>query len=98
MAAASKSEIKFCSKCGIHPRADQNGTNPWCLECRSAYQSVYNQTIIDREKKKAFADGIAAMRAAVAARFSHWPSAHFSGAEVVSQVQTMAAPEVSECK
>jgi hypothetical protein len=30
------------------------------------------------------------MRDAIAARFAHWPSAHFSGAEVVAQVQTLA--------
>jgi NADH pyrophosphatase NudC (nudix superfamily) len=91
MAAPAK-EIKFCSKCGINQRADQNGTNPWCLECRSAYQSVYNQTIIDREKRKAFADGSTAMREALAALFAHWPTAYFSGTEIASKIQRAEAP------
>jgi hypothetical protein len=51
---------------------------------------------MERAEGKAYAAGAAAMRVMVEARFSQWPSARFSGAEVVSQVHTMAGPTVPQ--
>ena len=94
MAAAAKErkDLILCSKCGKNPRADQDGTNPWCLECRAEYQRSYNGLKIEMSESRGFCAGVTAMRHQVIAFFSQWPSAHFSGTEIAVKVQQMPGP------
>src|SRR5580692_2115009 len=88
----AEGEVKLCSKCGLNPRSNSESTNPWCRQCWADYLRGNRRRELDRARAAGRAEGIRMMRDAVAARFAHWPSAHFSGTEVVSQVQTMDAP------
>ena len=80
---------RFCSKCGVHPRADPDGTNPWCLECRAEYQATYWKGREARAQERGYAEGLAAMRAAAVHRFQQFPSAYFSGAEIAASLERL---------
>ena len=95
MAQKEKTEAqpRLCSRCGVNPRSNSESTNPWCRGCWADYVRGNRTKQMERAKASGRAEGIRLMRDAVAARFAHWPTAHFSGAEVVSQVQTMKGPD-----
>ena len=81
-----------CSKCGLHPRMDPDGTNPWCKECQRIATNIYHQRLLLRAESAGYTYGIKAFRAAVMGLFAHWPTAHFSGAEVIAKVQQLNVP------
>ena len=60
----------LCSKCHKNPRADANGTNPWCKECRADYQRAYEAGRAEKLKDTGFAKGAEAMRKALLERFA----------------------------
>lgn len=91
-----KAEVKLCSKCGEHPRAQPNGTNPWCQKCLSQYMAGYHERKEERARRAGFITGVAAMRSAVAWLFSNYRNAQFSGAEVAVQVEQIPSPAVPE--
>ena len=95
MATKAKQEdqaIKLCSKCGLQPRSNAESTNPWCRNCWADYIRGNRRAELQRAREAGRAEGVRMMREAIAARFAHWPTARFSGSEVIAQVQTMAAP------
>lgn len=65
IADAAEIAVKMCSKCKQNPRADADGTNPWCLDCRADYQRAYNEGKAERLKDTGFSKGVEAMRRAL---------------------------------
>ncbi len=64
-AESQTAAAKMCSKCGKHPRADSNGNNPWCKECRADYARIYAEGKAERMKDTGFSKGAEAMRIAL---------------------------------
>ena len=91
-----KQAVKPCTKCGDFPRAAQNSSNTWCLECNASYMEVWRARNIDRAHKRGFVEGCAAMRTTVATMFRFYRAAHFSGEEIASKVEQMPAPSTAE--
>lgn len=84
---------ELCSKCKKEPRADTDGTNPWCLKCRADYQREYNATKEGRAEAKGFARGARAMQEAIAASAERMGSGNLTGYEIAEVVRQMDAPE-----
>ena len=83
---------KKCSKCGVNPRVDPEGTNPWCRECQAEYHASRQKGLMDRAYARGFIAGAAAFRQAAEYRLRTFPAAHFSGAEAAVLVGRVAAP------
>jgi hypothetical protein len=64
-AEAVATTVKLCSKCRQHPRADEDGTNPWCLECRADYKRAYEAGKAEKMKDLGFVKGAEAMKTAL---------------------------------
>ena len=94
MATAEKQTVRICSKCKKNPAADQDGTNPWCKDCRAAYQREYSASLEDRAERRGLRRGIDAMRDAAAANLKFYGGAHFSGIEAAALVKRMPGPIV----
>ena len=82
----------LCSKCGVNPRMNPEGTNPWCHDCHAEYQAAWNRGRLERACANAYAMGVEAMRAACVARFSVFLTAYFSGAEIAAKIQQIYPP------
>lgn len=95
MPAKSPEDVRtpvMCSKCGLNPRPNSESSNPWCRQCWRDYIRANRTKELERSRAAGRAEGLKLMRDAIVARFSKWPTAYFSGAEVVSQVTTLPAP------
>ena len=89
--------MKFCSKCGVHPRADADSSNPWCLECKAAYQAEYRASLDWRAERRGLIRGIQAMREEIARYFRQWSGARpFMGPEIAQIVEGLPGPTVAE--
>jgi hypothetical protein len=82
--------LELCSRCEAD--LDTTGYPKWCKKCRAKYRREYVSLRAQMQETRGFAAGVSAMRAAVEARFQHWPRAMFSGAEIASQVHVMPGP------
>lgn len=89
---AATESTTLCSKCGKNPRAEPNGTNPWCKECRAKYQREYQETKKEMAKGKGFAAGVAAMKECLAEEFDRLGSGMFSGYEVGYLIRQAPGP------
>lgn len=95
--AEQQSAMKFCSKCGVHPRADVDSSNPWCLECKAAYQAEYRASLDWRAERRGLIRGIQAMREEIARYFRQWSGARpFMGPEVAQIVEGLPGPAIAE--
>lgn len=87
--------VKFCSKCGVHPRADADSTNPWCVECKAQYQAEYRAKQDWRAERRGILRGAQAMREQIAVYFRQWSMARpFLGPEVASIVEGLPGPRL----
>lgn len=85
--------VKLCSKCGKNPRADQEGTNPWCKECRADYQAAYAAGKAERIKDTGFSKGAEAMRQAMLAEaVKRNPVGMVQAGEVARWIANFPAP------
>lgn len=84
----------LCSKCGKNPRADADGTNPWCKECRAAYQRDYEDRKMARKESRGFALGVQAMRADLARRFGELGFSSLEAWEVRDAILQAPAPQI----
>lgn len=97
MATAEETTVKLCTKCKKNPKAGgPEDKNPWCQECRTAYQRDRNDTLEWRAERRGIIRGILAMREAVAAHFRQWGGRPFMGAEVASVVDALPGPSVAD--
>ena len=83
---------KLCTKCGTNPRATEAGNNPWCKECRAAYQKSYSDAKAKMTESRGFAAGVTAMRWALARRFESFGRGMFSGLEVADVIRKAPGP------
>ena len=86
---------EMCSKCKEKPRADPDGTNPWCLDCRAKYMKEYRATVEGKAEAKGFARGARAMQEALAKSAEGMGSGSLSGYEIASIIRDMPPPEVA---
>jgi PHP family Zn ribbon phosphoesterase len=95
MATAEVTE-KLCTKCGKNPKAGgPKDTNPWCQECRTAYQRERSDTLEWRAERRGLIRGIQAMRLEMANYFRQWGGRPFMGAEVASTIDSLPGPSVA---
>lgn len=86
----------LCSKCGVNPRADENGNNPWCKACRAEYQREYEQTRLARKERHGWALGVKAMRELLAAEFDRLGFSTFSAIEVRDLIRNAPGPTLPD--
>ena len=90
-------EAKICTKCKKNPKAGgPDDANPWCNECRTAYQRERAETIEWRAERRGIIRGIQAMRDHVSKHFRQWGGRPFMGNEVSSVVDSLAGPQVAD--
>ena len=90
-------EAKICTKCKKNPKAGgPDDANPWCNECRTAYQRERAETIEWRAERRGIIRGIQAMRDHVSKHFRQWGGRPFMGNEVSSVVESLAGPQVAD--
>ncbi len=90
-----KTESKdVCSKCGLSPRMDPNGTNPWCKQCHADYQRDYRGTIDWRNERRGVIRGIRAEVEYLSAYFRREGRA-IMGPEVASIIESLPGPQVA---
>lgn len=94
MATASET-VLMCSKCKEKPRADQKGTNPWCLDCRAEYQKNYVSSLKKQTAEQSFARGVAAMKRCLAAEFYRCGGS-FAAGEIVHLIMQAPGPSFEE--
>ncbi len=92
MDTATESPL-MCSKCEKKPRADRDGTNPWCLDCRAEYQREYSTKIKKQTAEQAFARGVAATKACFAAEFARLGIGQFTGFDAADLIQRAPGPK-----
>lgn len=85
-----------CSKCGERPRADQAGSNPWCLECRAEYQREYVAKMKKQTAEQSFARGVAATKRIFITEFMRLGIGQFSGFEVATLINRAPGPGFDE--
>jgi hypothetical protein len=96
MAATAEKTEKLCTKCKKNPKAGgENDSNPWCLECRAAYQRDRRETLDWRIERRGLVRGILAMREHVSNYFAGWSGRPFMGNEVSSIVDSLPGPTVA---
>lgn len=97
MATSDETGQKLCTKCKKNPKAgDEKDKNPWCQECRTAYQRERNDTLEWRAERRGIIRGIQAMREAIALHFRQWSGRPFMGAEVASVIDSLPGPAVAD--
>jgi len=89
-------ETALCSKCGENPRADDDGTNPWCKPCRAKYQKEYQEGKLGRERSKGFAAGVEAMRNLLVDEFDKIGSGYFTGTETAVLIERAPGPPIPQ--
>ncbi len=95
-AAPAVETVVVCSKCKLNPRADVDGTNPWCNECRAKYAKEYKEMFVKRTTDQAFARGVEAMRQMLAGEFQRLGIGQFTGFDVAHLIRGAIAPKQSE--
>ena len=87
---------KICSKCNERPRYDESGSNPWCKECRAAYQKEYVAGLHKQNAQQSFARGVKAMREFVASEFDRLGLGQFNGMEAAEYIRGATAPKFED--
>lgn len=82
----------MCSKCGLNPRADANSTNPWCKDCQTKKMREYHATKLQMAQGSGFAQGVEAMRMALANEFGRAGSGVFTGRQACAAISAAPAP------
>jgi hypothetical protein len=86
---------KLCTKCQERPRSGgESDANPWCKECRNAYQREYRDGQSWRDERRGIIRGIKGFRDGAAAHFKAWGNRIFNGAEVAFMLEQLPGPEV----
>lgn len=85
--------VQICTKCHQNPRADTDGTNPWCKECRAEYAKVYEAGKAAKMKDLGFSKGAEAMRRDLLKTLAEFhPTGVFSFAEAARWIKSFPAP------
>lgn len=84
--------VSVCSKCQEHPRAAEDGTNPWCKACRAKYAKEYRDGLAARQFSYGFIKGIEAMRERLMREFTRLGSGSFTGDEISYLIAGMTPP------
>jgi hypothetical protein len=93
--ATETETLLMCSKCGKNPRADQDGTNPWCNPCKTKYASEYREMKEKQAAMLAYVRGAEAMRQAILGEFYRAPSNGLMMAgEVAQYIAGIPAPKL----
>lgn len=89
-------EVKLCTKCKNRPRAGgESDANPWCRECRAAYQREYRDGEAWRNQRMGIIRGVAAMRQELVVFFQQYSGVYMSGAEVAMKIQQSPGPGIA---
>lgn len=95
--SVDRGDMPICSKCGKNPRADLDGTNPWCKECRAAYHREYEAGRLARKEAKGFALGVQTMRVHLAEQFRQRVSfGSCTGIEAADWILQDAGPKMPD--
>ncbi len=86
---------KLCSKCGVNPRMDPEGTNPWCKDCQKKYNASAKVREDWRTERRGIVRGIQAMREHVSLYFRQYAGRPFMGNEVSSVTDSLPGPAVA---
>ena len=87
--------VKICTKCKKNPKAGGSDTNPWCQECRTAYQREREEALLWRAERRGILRGVQAMRETVSKYFRSFGGRPFMGAEAASVVDVLPGPAVA---
>ncbi len=82
-------EGELCEKCEQRPRAK---SHTWCSDCKAEAQSRYMASRDGMFQAKGFAQGVSALREALASEFARLGTGYFRGDECAALVRTAAAP------
>ena len=97
MATAETTDVKLCTKCKKNPKAgNADDKNPWCQECRTAYQRERNDTLEWRAERRGLLRGIQAFRVESANYFRSWGGRPFMGNEVAGLIDGLPGPAVAD--
>ncbi len=92
--ATANGTILMCSKCEKNPRADPDGTNPWCKDCRSKYAAEYREMRDKQTAMQAYVRGVEAMRQAILAEFRRaHPLGMMMAGEVAQYIAGVPGPK-----
>ena len=72
---------------------DTTGSPKWCKVCRARYQREYKDTVREMAESKAFSDGCAVTRDALARAFAVYPNSIFYGLEIAQKIHEFQAPK-----
>lgn len=84
---------ELCSKCKENPRADEDGSNPWCNPCRAEYQRSYNATKEGRAEERGYQRGVQALRAVLVAQFFAQGGNLFTATSVAGLILQVPIPQ-----
>ncbi len=87
------SETVLCSKCELNPRADPDGTNPWCNPCKTKYMKEWTEMRLKRTGDQAFVRGAEAMRRMLVSEFERLGIGQFTGYDVGRLIRGAVAPK-----
>lgn len=93
---ATAQTAQLCPKCGVNPRGEGSETNPWCKECRAAYQREYEQNRLARKESKGFALGVQAMRDLLCEEFHKLGFSRFEAFEIRDIIRNCAGPKLPD--